>query len=130
MFPPARTALARAARSALSSLRNTHQHQLRRYSSQQPPSPTAAFYRTFTRPVAKCALLAVFVYQLAYFGWSKLEADEVMEEREAEIAKLEVQARSLQAAAQAAVAAASSSQGSGGEGGEKAEKGGSWWPWK
>jgi hypothetical protein len=43
-----------------------------------------AFYKTFTRPVAKCALLAVFVYQLVYFGWAKLEADDIKEERQGE----------------------------------------------
>ncbi len=42
------------------------------------------FYRKFTRPVAKCALVAVFVYQLAYFGWTKLEADEISGERKGE----------------------------------------------
>jgi hypothetical protein len=42
------------------------------------------FYKTFTRPVAKCALIAVFVYQLAYFGWAKLETDEIKQDREGE----------------------------------------------
>ncbi|KAG7289040.1 hypothetical protein NEMBOFW57_005401 [Staphylotrichum longicolle] len=89
MNAPLRTALARAARSTPSSLAST---QLRRYSQQQhrpsatvgPPESQGAFYKTFTRPVAKCALLAVFVYQLAYFGWTKLEADEIKEERQGE----------------------------------------------
>ncbi len=35
------------------------------------------FYKTFTRPVAKCLLLALFTYQLVYLGWVKLEAEEV-----------------------------------------------------
>ncbi|KAL2163165.1 hypothetical protein VTH06DRAFT_7001 [Thermothelomyces fergusii] len=43
-----------------------------------------AFYKTFTRPVAKCALLAVFVYQLVYFGWSRLEVEEIKEQRQGE----------------------------------------------
>jgi hypothetical protein len=34
--------------------------------------------------VAKCALLAVFVYQLVYFGWAKLETDEIKAERQGE----------------------------------------------
>jgi len=49
----------------------------------------------------------------------------------AEIAKLEVQARSLKAAADAAAAASTSAQAGGDEAGKNAEtKGGSWWPWK
>ncbi len=105
---PLRTARARAAsrRPAPSLVSHTT---LRRYSQQQQrqqPSPTVlqhpphsstglfkltphatfqgAFYKAFTRPVAKCALLAVLVYQLAYFGWRKLEADEIGEERRGE----------------------------------------------
>lgn len=40
-------------------------------------SQQAQFYKTFTRPVAKVLLIAVLTYQLAYFTWSKLEADEL-----------------------------------------------------
>jgi hypothetical protein len=39
------------------------------------------FYKTFTRPVAKCLLLAMFTYQLAYYAWVKLETDEIKTER-------------------------------------------------
>ncbi|KAJ4306546.1 hypothetical protein N0V88_001350 [Collariella sp. IMI 366227] len=105
-----------------------------------PPLRTALtrgnFYKTFTRPVAKCALLAVFVYQLVYFGWSRLETDEIKEERQTEINKLEAQARGLQAkqaAAAAAAKAAEAGSGSGGDegkGGSEKGKGGSWWSWK
>jgi hypothetical protein len=49
-----------------------------------PPDSQANFYKTFTRPVAKCALLAVFVYQLVYWGWTKLETDEIKDERQGE----------------------------------------------
>jgi hypothetical protein len=34
--------------------------------------------------VAKCALLAVFTYQLVYFGWTKLEHEEIKAERRGE----------------------------------------------
>jgi hypothetical protein len=37
------------------------------------------FYKTFTRPIAKVLLLAVFTYQLAYWSWVKLETDETRE---------------------------------------------------
>jgi len=68
----------------------------RRYSSgQQPPSPTANFYKTFTRPVAKCLLTALFTYQLVYWGWAKLENDEIKENRQAEIAQLEDEVRRI-----------------------------------
>lgn len=41
--------------------------------SQQRPS----FYKTFSRPIFKVALMAIFTYQLAYYGWMKLETDEI-----------------------------------------------------
>lgn len=40
------------------------------------------FYKTFTRPVAKVLLMAIFTYQLAYWGWVKLEQDEIRDQRE------------------------------------------------
>ena len=39
----------------------------------------AQFYKTFTRPVAKALLIAVLTYQLVYFGWTKLETDDIRE---------------------------------------------------
>lgn len=44
--------------------------------------PQTEFYKGFTRPIAKVLLVAVFTYQLAYWGWVKLEHDEIMAERE------------------------------------------------
>ncbi|KAH6640917.1 hypothetical protein F5144DRAFT_562022 [Chaetomium tenue] len=135
MLPPFRTALVRASSRQIPSLTRP---QLRQYSS-KPPSPTGAFYKTFTRPVAKCALLAVFVYQLVYFGWAKLEAEDIKEERQAEIVRLEAQVRGLEAARVAAAAKADTSGAGSGEGSEgvgagKGEgsksTGGSWWSWK
>ncbi|KAK4203712.1 hypothetical protein QBC40DRAFT_274297 [Triangularia verruculosa] len=72
--------------------------QIRGYSSQNPTttSQTGVFYKAWTRPVAKTALLAVFVYQLAYWGWSKLEVDEIKETKKAEITRLEAQVKKLQ----------------------------------
>ncbi|KAK0665561.1 hypothetical protein QBC41DRAFT_327628 [Cercophora samala] len=73
--------------------------QLRQYSSsssQKPTSQTGVFYKAWTRPVAKTALLAVFVYQLAYWGWSKMEVDEIKEQKKAEITRLEAQVKKLQ----------------------------------
>lgn len=39
--------------------------------------------------------MAMFTYQLAYWGWVKLEQDEITAEREGEIAKLEAEVKSL-----------------------------------
>jgi hypothetical protein len=69
-----------------SSLATSHPlHSLARrpYSTQQqpPPSATGDFYKTFTRPVAKCLLFALFTYQLTYWAWLKLEQDEIKMER-------------------------------------------------
>ncbi|KAG8159400.1 hypothetical protein KVR01_011061 [Diaporthe batatas] len=56
----------------------------RRFASSEPhqPSPLSQFYKDFTRPVAKVLLMAMFTYQLAYWGWVKLEQDETRAERE------------------------------------------------
>ncbi len=40
------------------------------------------FYKTFTRPVAKCFLLAIFTYQLVYWAWVKLETNEIKADTE------------------------------------------------
>ncbi|EOO02940.1 hypothetical protein UCRPA7_1508 [Phaeoacremonium minimum UCRPA7] len=54
------------------------------------------FYKTFTRPVAKVLLMAIFTYQLAYWGWVKLEQDEIRDQREKEITGLEAEVKRLQ----------------------------------
>lgn len=46
--------------------------------------PQVAFYKTFGRPMLKVFLMAVFTYQLAYWAWAKLEADEITAERQGE----------------------------------------------
>ncbi|KAF8847016.1 hypothetical protein BDZ45DRAFT_682145 [Acephala macrosclerotiorum] len=56
---------------------------------QKPVSPHVGFYKTFTRPVAKVLLMATFTYQLAYWGWVKLEKDEIKRQKTAEIESLE-----------------------------------------
>ncbi|PQE26017.1 Inner membrane assembly complex subunit 17 protein [Rutstroemia sp. NJR-2017a BBW] len=53
------------------------------------PSLQRNFYKTFTRPVAKVLLMATFTYQLVYWGWVKLEKDELMEDKRREIRGLE-----------------------------------------
>ncbi|KAK4164882.1 hypothetical protein QBC43DRAFT_317045 [Cladorrhinum sp. PSN259] len=79
-----RTALLRASSNPLFS-----RQQLRLYSSQRAKSATGDFYKAWTRPVAKTALLAVFTYQVIYWAWTKLEYDEIKENRQAEITRLE-----------------------------------------
>lgn len=39
-------------------------------------TPQSNFYKTFSRPIAKVLILAVFTYQVAYWTWTNLEADE------------------------------------------------------
>lgn len=50
-----------------------------------------AFYKTFTRPIAKTLLTATFIYQLTYWGWVKLEKDELKAEKLREIKGLEAE---------------------------------------
>ncbi|KAL6822378.1 hypothetical protein V8C43DRAFT_310914 [Trichoderma afarasin] len=57
--------------------------QARSYATKQP-SPVAQFYKTFTRPIGKVLVLAVFTYQVAYWTWTKLEADEHRAEADGE----------------------------------------------
>ncbi|UKZ57904.1 hypothetical protein TrVGV298_011765 [Trichoderma virens] len=64
------------------------QRQARSYATKQP-SPAAQFYKTFTRPIGKVLVLAVFTYQVAYWTWTKLEADEHRAETDATIVELE-----------------------------------------
>ncbi|PHH64928.1 hypothetical protein CDD81_3785 [Ophiocordyceps australis] len=65
-------------------------HQVaRRYATSQQPSASSQFYKTFSRPVAKTLLLAVFTYQFVYWAWARLEANETRAETDATIAKLE-----------------------------------------
>jgi hypothetical protein len=48
-----------------------------------PPSGTGekqSFYKTFSRPVFKVGLMAIFTYQLAYYAWVRLETDEAKAE--------------------------------------------------
>ncbi|KAL8284981.1 hypothetical protein RB597_002185 [Gaeumannomyces tritici] len=77
--------------------RTARQQQQRRHGSSSPqPSHTSNFYKTFGRPVFKVSLSAIFVYQLVYWAWVKLEQDEIMGERRAEVADLEARVESLQ----------------------------------
>ncbi|KAI9898221.1 hypothetical protein N3K66_006581 [Trichothecium roseum] len=74
--------------SSSSSSHNLPTSARRLYSSKQP-GPTSHFYKTFTRPIAKTLLIAVFTYQFAYWAWSKLETDEIRAEADATIRDLE-----------------------------------------
>lgn len=48
--------------------------------------PQVGFYKTFTRPIAKVMLMAVFTYQVAYWSWIKLEKDEIKAQKSGESA--------------------------------------------
>ncbi|EFX01091.1 hypothetical protein CMQ_6033 [Grosmannia clavigera kw1407] len=78
----------------------------RRWNSSLPPQPpqppkkqssaNTAFWKEFGRPIAKVLLMAVFTYQLAYYGWARLEQDEIRSARQAEVDALEAQVKDLQ----------------------------------
>ncbi|KAB5563278.1 hypothetical protein GE09DRAFT_777051 [Coniochaeta sp. 2T2.1] len=92
-------AILRPARTAFRPLLRSSNMQGRRWKSDGPQTLTGKFYKDFTRPVAKCLLLAMFTYQLAYYAWVKLETDEIKEGRNAEITSLEEQVKALQSKA-------------------------------
>ncbi|CAK7241850.1 MAG: hypothetical protein STHCBS139747_003321 [Sporothrix thermara] len=64
-------------------------------SSSSEPSAYSSFFKTFGRPITKVCLMAVFTYQLVFFGWTKLEQDEIRSERQ-EISLLEAKVKDLQ----------------------------------
>ncbi|KAF2133929.1 hypothetical protein P153DRAFT_362961 [Dothidotthia symphoricarpi CBS 119687] len=53
------------------------------------PSKSGAFYKSFGSPMLKCFLGALFTYQIAYYGWMKLEAIEEKHELRMEIRDLQ-----------------------------------------
>ncbi|KAH6612537.1 hypothetical protein C7974DRAFT_405778 [Boeremia exigua] len=53
------------------------------------PSRVGAFYKSFSAPILKCFLGALFTYQLAYFGWMKLETIEEAHGKKNEIQSLQ-----------------------------------------
>lgn len=61
----------------------------------KPVSPHIGFYQTFGRPIFKVLLMATFTYQLAYWGWVRLEKDEIKREKTAELQGLEKQLAEL-----------------------------------
>ncbi|KAJ5981613.1 hypothetical protein N7522_013241 [Penicillium canescens] len=52
-------------------------------------------YKTFTGPFAKVFLGGVFVYQVIYWTWLKLEMDETKVKKNEQVAVLEKQAREI-----------------------------------
>ncbi|KIH94284.1 hypothetical protein SPBR_09226 [Sporothrix brasiliensis 5110] len=69
----------------------------RRWNSSSPePSAYSSFFKTFGRPIFKVCLMAIFTYQLVFFGWSKLEQDEIRSDKQAEITALETKVKELQ----------------------------------
>ncbi|KAJ5757815.1 uncharacterized protein N7511_006509 [Penicillium nucicola] len=52
-------------------------------------------YKTFTGPFAKVFLGGVFVYQVIYWTWLKLEMDETKVRKNEQVAVLEKQAREI-----------------------------------
>ncbi|KAL1902710.1 hypothetical protein Sste5346_001153 [Sporothrix stenoceras] len=65
-------------------------------SSSSEPSAYSSFFKTFGRPIFKVCLMAVFTYQLVFFGWTKLEQDDIKSDRQAEVSALEAKVKELQ----------------------------------
>ncbi|GKT49307.1 uncharacterized protein ColSpa_09488 [Colletotrichum spaethianum] len=78
-------------------LRAQHTPQIPARHAEKRPSIVANFYKTFTRPVLKTLLMATLTYQIAYWSWTKLEQDEIREEKGREIEGLEARVAELQA---------------------------------
>ncbi|KAI5815832.1 hypothetical protein BZA77DRAFT_314402 [Pyronema omphalodes] len=84
-----------AARNAV--FRQFSTSQIRRNAVPPPPPPAAAkptsphisIYKDFGRPFIKVFLMAVFVYQTMYWGWMKMEKDELKKEKNEVIRELE-----------------------------------------
>ncbi|KGO72288.1 hypothetical protein PITC_050880 [Penicillium italicum] len=66
-------------------------------SSQKPSAYKEGMnqYRTFTGPFAKVFLGGVFVYQVLYWTWLKLEMDETKVSKNEQVAALEKEARDI-----------------------------------
>ncbi|OQD62565.1 hypothetical protein PENPOL_c012G06907 [Penicillium polonicum] len=66
-------------------------------SSQKPSAYKEGMnqYRTFTGPFAKVFLGGVFVYQVLYWTWLKLEMDEIKVAKNEKVAVLEKEAREI-----------------------------------
>ncbi|KAM0690302.1 hypothetical protein Q7P36_009069 [Cladosporium allicinum] len=80
--------------------------QHRMQSTYQPPeapkteetpksNPHRDFYKYRSRPVFKAALIAIFTYEILYWGWLKLESIETKHDVEGEIKSLENELRHL-----------------------------------
>ncbi|KAJ5457632.1 hypothetical protein N7475_009020 [Penicillium sp. IBT 31633x] len=69
------------------------------FNSQKPSAYKEGMnqYRTFAGPFAKVFLGGVFVYQVLYWTWLKLEMDETKVEKNEQVAVLEKQAREITA---------------------------------
>ncbi|KAJ4983860.1 hypothetical protein SVAN01_10664 [Stagonosporopsis vannaccii] len=130
-------------------LRATRQHLFPRISRRnlsiepQPPTPTpqppkqpskvGAFYRSFSAPILKCFLGALFTYQLAYFGWMKLETIEEAHDKRSEIKGLQEELagamnRKRREAEGVAERIGGNVEGAEGLSGGKTGRRG-WWPW-
>ncbi|GAB7332978.1 hypothetical protein MBLNU13_g04677t1 [Cladosporium sp. NU13] len=79
--------------------------QHRMQSTYQPPdapkpeapksNPHRDFYKYRSRPVFKAVLIAIFTYEIIYWGWLKLESMETKHDTEGEIKSLENELRQL-----------------------------------
>ncbi|KAF2098675.1 hypothetical protein NA57DRAFT_75912 [Rhizodiscina lignyota] len=57
--------------------------------------PHRAFYSNFGKPLFKTFLMALFTYQVLYWGWLKLESIEMKRDKDAEVKSLEDEVKGL-----------------------------------
>ncbi|KAK6832963.1 hypothetical protein PG989_004139 [Apiospora arundinis] len=68
------------------------------YSSSSAEPERKSFIKVFGRPIFKVALMAIFTYQLAYYGWLRLEQNETRGVLNDTIADLETRIAELERA--------------------------------
>ncbi|KAL5121911.1 hypothetical protein ACEQ8H_000127 [Pleosporales sp. CAS-2024a] len=109
-------------------------------------SKTGAYYKTFSYPVLKTFLIALFTYQITYYAWLKLQVVEEKHTKSREISDLQEQLRAAVAKQKAKAGAVVDDMAEAGravaesvrEGKEEVVKttgavgkvaSGGWWPW-
>ncbi|KAF1949617.1 hypothetical protein CC80DRAFT_497365 [Byssothecium circinans] len=93
------------------------------------PSRVGAFYRTFSYPILKAFLGALFTYQIVYYVWLKLEVVEEKHNKRNEIRDLRTELKDAVLEQRAkAKGAVEKVEGKVGEVKEEGKKKG-WWPW-
>jgi hypothetical protein len=95
----------------------------------KPPSRVAAFYKSFTYPILKCFLGALFTYQLAYYVWFKLEVVEEKALKEGEVGALKSELKEVVVRQKEGVRGVVKTVEEKAEGVKDEVRRKGWWPW-